>query len=106
MLKYGSVLYNGEGVPVDKTAALDFYRKAIETENPEALNEYGIMLENGIGIDSNKEEAIEFYKMAADKENPSALNNYGWILLKKEDYEEAFKCFKKAAGLNNSMAFF
>lgn len=73
--------------------ALNFFQKASELGNREALYEYGKMLLKGKGIKSNKEEAIKFFKMAIQKDSPQAMLQYGLLL----NNEESFNYIKKAA---------
>ena len=74
MLNYAIMLNNGDGVPVNKSEAIKYFKMSIEKGNDDAMLNYAIMLNNGDGVPVNKSEAIKYYKMSADKGNKKAIH--------------------------------
>ena len=57
----------GHGVPVDKTRAMQWYRKAADLDWPNAYYQIGMMYKNGEGVRRNLLEANRWLKIAAEK---------------------------------------
>lgn len=108
MLKYGIMLRNGEGAPICKEKAAQYFEKASELGNVDAMYIYAVMLRDGEGIPVNKEKAAQYFKKAADLGNEKAMNNYGVMLCDGDgvsiDKKEAAKYIKMSAEHGNSDA--
>ncbi|MFT7219387.1 MAG: hypothetical protein ACI8Z1_001001 [Candidatus Azotimanducaceae bacterium] len=62
-----AIMYKyGESVPIDLSAAYDWYMKAAIQGYPPALYNVGMMLVNGQGVASNAEEAKQWLQKAVD----------------------------------------
>lgn len=57
----------GDGTSVDKTEAMDYYRKAASQGDATAMYNIGVFYENGIVVYKSVQEALDWYKKAADK---------------------------------------
>jgi TPR repeat protein len=68
------VLYThgGDGLPVDYNKAIDWFRKAAESEEPTAEHNLGWAYEAGLGVSKDLDQAIEWYRKAADHGDESA----------------------------------
>ena len=88
----GMCYEKGYGVDEDIEEAMDWYRKAADSEDPLAEAVYGMGL-----IGKEKEKGIKYLKKAANKGCALAQTTLGIIYLDKDE-EEAVKYLKKAAG--------
>ncbi len=106
MYVYGEMLLNGKGVEKSEKQATDFFIKAIEKGNFEAIKKlYDYIIKN-----NNKEQeeiitnCVNCIKQQAEKDNSEAMYFYGKILLNDKKMEEAASFIKKASDLNNGYA--
>lgn len=90
MVLHADMLYNWNGLPVNKEEATLHYMKAADSNNTIAMLKYASMLFFGDGISSNKEEATRYIMMAA--ENGNNLDFFG----------APFYCFVDTAKNSNS----
>lgn len=67
-------LDNGDGVPINKKKAIEYYKKAADSGNVDGMVNYAYKLFNGDGVPTNKEESIKYYEMAAKNGNKQAIN--------------------------------
>jgi hypothetical protein len=97
---------NGSGVDRDYRKAREWFKKAADEGNSDAMYGLGDLYKNGgSGIDRDYYEAHEWYKKAADKGNAWGLYNLGDLYMKKDwvpNYQKARECFQKAADAGNS----
>ncbi len=88
--------------------ALEYYRKAADKGNPDAMAGIGHMYYNGRGVKEDNPEALKWYKKAAANGNIKAMIYIGNMYLNgygvKEDGHEAVKWYKKAADKGNTKA--
>lgn len=73
------MLYEGDGVPVDKEKAAQYFKKSADKGNFIAMFNYANMLDKGDGIPADLKKAAEYYKKASDKGMPAAMFSYGDI---------------------------
>ena len=79
MIDLAKVYLVGKGIEKDTQMALEWYNKAVEKDDIDAILAIGDIYQHGIGIDQNINKAIHYYKMAAEKENCSAFLHLGKI---------------------------
>ena len=67
--------------------AVNFYLKAADQDNSEALTDLGSLYEKGIigEGESGLNLALEYYKRAIELSNPRAMNNFGGMFLAGKD---------------------
>ena len=89
----------------DYTQAAEWYRKAAEQGDADALFRLGILYEEGKGVEQNKKKFLDFLLKAAKKGSREAQSRVGLRLkLRYEretgdlrDYKEAARWYRKAA---------
>ena len=75
----GYLFQNGYGVKQDYSKAMEYYLKAAETGNSDALFNIGNLYRNGYGVKQDFSKAMECYLQSAQKGNSDALNNIGTL---------------------------
>jgi tetratricopeptide (TPR) repeat protein len=83
-------------VKSDKKAA-KIYRRAVQLGDVDAMLNLGKLYESGSGVKLDKKQAERLYRLAADRGNAIARHNLAVILDGEQNYEEAFRHFKRAA---------
>jgi TPR repeat protein len=73
-----TMYYNGKGVPLDRKAAADWFRKAAEQGDTHAQYRLGIMYLKGDGVSQDKKEASSWLRKAADSKD--ARTKAGFLL--------------------------
>lgn len=87
---------------LDKKESHEWYAKAAERGEGEALSRMGYYYLNGFSVEKSPEKAMEYFKKGADKGNPTAMANVGYCYEEgegvavdkakaKEWYEKAIK---------------
>lgn len=93
---FAMILYQGDGVSVNKKEAANYFKKAADNGVSTAMFCYAEMIHNGEDFDENRPEAARYYKLVADNKNILAyvtiLSNDGI----KADKKLAAKYFKMA----------
>lgn len=67
----------GDGAPVNKKKAFQYYLAAARSGVSRAMNNIGYMLRVGDGVEENKEEALEWYLKAAKAGDMDAQYHLG-----------------------------
>ena len=83
MYRYAMMLDFGQGVPVDKKKAVEYYKLAAGNGNIEAMFDYAFHCSIGDVIQKDTYEAIRYYEMAANKGHEDAKYNYEQLTGKK-----------------------
>jgi hypothetical protein len=104
MYNYATALTLGDGVAEDKSAALDWFRKAAAMGNAKALNFVGSFYEDGWAVDRDLAMAADFYEQAAKGGDFRGAFNHGRMLLDGRRVEEALT-WLAFAGANGTPAF-
>ena len=117
-VKLAKYYYSGMGVQKDYTQAWQWFSKAAESDNAEALFYMGKMVDNGLGVPKNPGYAAVFYTTAADQGYAEAENAITVSGLEFEagkayyfsadswlDYKKAFTWMQKAADKGNDWAY-
>ncbi|KAK8898172.1 hypothetical protein M9Y10_000444 [Tritrichomonas musculus] len=103
------MMFKGEGFPVDKLNAIQYYKMAIEKECIKSMYKYGMLLIKS-EKDDMKNEGIRYIKCAADKGYSKAMYEYSMILKESQENElnkqEMIKYLKKAADQGNADAIY
>jgi TPR repeat protein len=73
-------LETGQGVSIDLTEAVKYYKLAADQGYAAAQNNYGYCLQQGKGISINLTEAVHYFKLAADRGDIVAQYNLGMTL--------------------------
>ena len=81
---------------------MDFYQKAANKGNEEAMFALGNMYKMGKGVEKNMNIAVDWFRKAAEKGHAAAQYQYGYCLYNggggvKVDKKEAVKWVQKAA---------
>ncbi len=100
MFNAGVLYRDGLGVPVDFSAAMDWFLKAATGENSLAMNSIGVMYQKGQGVPVDYREAMRWYRKAVEFGNETAPYNIG-VLYERGlgvpvDREEAHRWYSKA----------
>lgn len=99
----GRALANGDGRPVDRLAALEWYRAAAGQGLAIAQYVLGSLHERGIDVGLDKEVAIDWYASAARGGNRRSMHNLAVAYARgdviDQDLTQAAYWFSEAAGL-------
>jgi TPR repeat protein len=98
-----TMYYEGKGVPLDRKAAADWFRKAAEQGDTHAQYRLGIMYLKGDGVPQDKREASSWLRKAADSKDATtkagfllgAMNEHGEGVPRNS--REAVQWYRKAA---------
>ena len=97
----GTLYAIGNGVTQDFTKAIEWYQKAADAGNDEAMRNLGIVYTNGDGVSQNFTKAIEWYRKGADAGDTEAMVDvgllYGGGYGVKKDHATAVTWYWKAA---------
>ena len=92
----------------DYAKAREWYEKAADGGNSDAMVSLGLLYANGQGVAQDYAKAREWYEKAAAKDNAVAMNNLGWLYQNgwgvAQDYAKASDWFEKAADKGNADA--
>jgi uncharacterized protein YdaT len=92
----------------DYAKARDWYEKAADGGNPDAMFKLGVIYQNGQGVALDYAKAREWYEKAADRGNADAMANLGWLYANgrgvPQDYAKAREWYEKAADNGNAPA--
>jgi TPR repeat protein len=96
---------NGRGVPANKAAAAEWYRRAAEQGLPEAQNNLGALYAAGEGVPHDHAIAYKWWSLAAERGFGRSQVNLAELYLEGEgvpqDYVEAYKWARLAAVLGD-----
>ncbi len=96
---------NGDGVEQDYEIALEWYKKAADNGNTDAMYSIGCMFADGHGVEQDYAKAMEWYRNAADNGNADAMNSIGYMYDcgngVEQDYEKALEWYEKAIDAGN-----
>ena len=106
-LTLGLIYYSGDGVPIDKVQAIEWFRMAAEQGNAKAQFNLG----SAFHSQKDTQEAVKWFRKAAEQGNIDAQSILGALLyngngISKSDQIEAVTWFRKAAEQGNSQAQF
>ena len=73
----GVMYYNGEGVPQDDKAAVQWFQRAVEQGNADAQFNLGNMYNQGRGVPQDYKAAAQWYRRAAEQGAAKAQYNLG-----------------------------
>jgi len=106
--KLASLYQIGAGVEKDLRAAMAWYKKAAEQDEPTALNNLGIMYFAGEGVDKDLDVARRFFERAADAGSAGAMDNMGELYTQgigvEKDDTKALGWFLRAAARGHGLA--
>lgn len=75
--KLGDIYINGEGVPINYSEAMHWYKKAALQGHADAQFSVGLMYDKGhIGIPKNNENAYVWYKLSSEQGQEDAKSNF------------------------------
>ena len=72
LFNLGYAFDTGDGAPVDKAAAVSWYRRAADKGHAKAQLELGRMYYEGDGVPVDKAAAVSWYRKAADQGHADA----------------------------------
>jgi len=91
----------GAGFEKDRRKAFEYFQRAAEKGEPDAVAQLGHMYANGFGVDKDPEEAIQHFQEAINEGSASGSYGLGYMYLAGEgveqDYARAYQNFKVAA---------
>ncbi len=100
--------YSGIPTAIRYTKAIEYYKKAADFNNSNAMAMLGSMYSNGMGTEVDYKEAVKWYEKAAELGNAVAWNNLGMMYQTGQGvtkyYNGARDCYLKAAELGSSDA--
>lgn len=111
----GYYYYTGtNGFPLNYNKALDYFKKAAELGNADAMNYLGVMYQYGQNVIKNTTTAADWYYKAiqADNENAYAAHNLGGLYYNGDgvpkDMVKAFQFYKASVdlGLGNTTSIY
>ncbi|KAK8840864.1 hypothetical protein M9Y10_027691 [Tritrichomonas musculus] len=82
MYKYGTMLYDGDGIPKNEAEGAKYIKTAAHNGEVDAMYTYGMMVkkgENDFTYDSQK--VVRYLKKSADKGKPEAMYAFATMLL-------------------------
>jgi len=91
----GNAYYEGIICEKNYNQAFEFYERAINCGNIDALNNAGICCEFGLGTDKNKSKALELYKKAMEKQHGEGMANYAILKIKNALISGNYDCFSE-----------
>jgi TPR repeat protein len=102
-------MYNvGDGLPVDREKAFNYYQRAADTGYYRGLYNLGFMYSNGQGVKQDKAKAANYYGIAAQQGHTWAQNNLGLLYDQGEgvqkDKEMAVYWYSRAAEQKHASA--
>lgn len=101
MVNIGLIYEHGNGVPLDYTEAMSWYRKAAQLGDAQAQFNIALLYQEGKGVKQDQSEAIAWYRKAAEQDYAAAQNNLATMYNDghgvKQDHVEALGWFQKAA---------
>ncbi len=104
-VKVAEALFHGKGTPLDREAAVEWYRKAADAGDPSAQASMGYCLFNGLGCEKNRDEAFAWYERGARQNDPNAIHGLAYSYLHgygvKKDAKRGFELAMKAAENNH-----
>jgi TPR repeat protein len=77
-LFYARLLFSGEGIGEEKSAAVHYFKLSADQGNVEAQREYGVRVARGDGIEMDKAQAARYFKLAADQGDVDAQFAYAF----------------------------
>lgn len=98
----GLVVLSTEIVAEDRSIAYEWYYKAYENGNVDAIIRIADFLVEGLHCTQNIELAIKLYEKAIGNGYGLAANNLATIYRDQQDYKKAFELYKVAQDLDNS----
>lgn len=108
MEKLGLMYFRGEYVEENKSEAFQWYLKAMELGDKDAIANVSWCYGNGEGVDLNIKKAIEYCKKSIKKGCGRAARNMGGFYDQGEkiekDYQKAFRYFQIGAELGDGGA--
>ena len=93
----GWMYEQGEGVKINKQAAINCYEKAARGGNRDALFNLGWIYEHGDGVTIDKDKALEWYAQAAKHCDDGAKYRMAKIYDERGDVSNARRLFEEAA---------
>ena len=104
-VKVAEALFHGKGLPLDREAAVKWYRKAADAGEPSAQASLGYCLFNGLGCERNRDEAFMWYEKGARQDDLNAIHGLAYSYLHgygvQKDAKRGFKLALKAAESNH-----
>ena len=101
---YGSARY----IDQDDTKRFDYYMKAADAGDADAMHEVGVMYGDGVGTEPSFEIASEWIQKSADCGDTEAMNDLGFLYFNgygvEQDPSIAMDYYTKAADLGNTEA--
>lgn len=104
LVGFGLAYETGDGIPLDYTEALLWYKKASSKGYPEAYFRIGSLYEKGFGVEKSNANALEWYLSSAINEYLPAIERL--IALYEEGSEEQMKWIMKGVELEDSYSFY
>ncbi|MCP8940160.1 SEL1-like repeat protein [Alsobacter sp. SYSU M60028] len=102
------LLLLAENTPQSDARAIDLFRRAAESSEPEAQYAMGVLFKQGRGVQRDPAQAAMWLSLAAENHNGAAMVEYAIMLFNGEgvtrDETAGAKMFRRAAELGNPVA--
>lgn len=104
----GRAYFRGEGIPADKSKALEWISKAADQGHPDAFTSMGFFYAQGVGYEKDEAKAIEWFRKGADAGAVQSQLNLGLLLRQAKtlplDNAESLQWLEKAASSGDPVA--
>ena len=91
----GNAYFEGKIYEKNYQKAFEYYQRAINLGNIDALNNAGICYEFGLGTNKDNEMALELYKKAMEKYHGEGMANYAILKIKNSINSGNYDCFSE-----------
>jgi TPR repeat protein len=107
MNRVGLMYFRGDlGAARDDRQAFDYFKRAANAGNANALFNLSRLYLLGTGVAKNEAEALKLMRQAADKDHILALNTLGAMAARTDERERARLYFARSAALGNAVGLF
>jgi TPR repeat protein len=108
MADLGRVYGTGNGVQVDATKAVTWFKNAADLGNSDGMAGLGWLYQEGKGVEADITKAVIWYKRAADLDNSGAITDLALLHIQGKGVAKseaaAVVLYRRAASLGNSFA--
>jgi len=101
-------IFSKQGAVISPKSAIEWYKKAVDNRDAQALYELGVLYEIGWGVQEDMKRALELYTQSMELGCASAQNEIGYRLFNggsmDKDIPHALALWEMASAQNNALA--